>query len=137
MIVASIIAEIVETIEVLTTRGRLWAYLFGSALHSDSGWSDIDILIVCEVGEDGQSARNALSDLCLLYPIDLVIMTFQEETEFDFVRSRSVSGLPPVELRRPTNGYEAPAVTTNVILIDPTALVPAVMSTNGSKPALR
>ena len=60
---------------------------FGSARHSHSVWSDIDILIICEVDEDGQLARELLSDLSMLYPIDLVIMTSQEETEFDFIRS--------------------------------------------------
>jgi hypothetical protein len=52
-------------------------------------WSDVDILIVCEVDQDGQLARDMLSDLCMLNPIDLVIMTSQEEAEFDFVRSEN------------------------------------------------
>ena len=89
MTAASIVAEIVETIEGLVTRGGLRAYLFGSALHPDSVWSDVDILIVCEVDKDGQLVRDTLSDLCMLYPIDLAIMTPQEEVEFDFIRSEN------------------------------------------------
>lgn len=89
MTAVSIVAEIVETIEGLVTRCGLRAYLFGSALHPDSVWSDVDILIVCEVDKDGQLARDTLSDLCMRYPIDLVIMTSQEEAEFDFIRSEN------------------------------------------------
>lgn len=89
MTAASIIAEIIEKIGRLATCGELRAYLFGSARHRDSVWSDIDILIICEVDEDGQLARESLSDLCMLYPIDLVIMTSQEEAEFDFIRSEN------------------------------------------------
>jgi predicted nucleotidyltransferase len=87
MTAAAIVAEIISKIECLVTRGGLRTYLFGSAVHSDSMWSDIDILIVCEVDEDAQLARDTLSDLCMLYPIDLVIMTSREEAEFDFIRS--------------------------------------------------
>ena len=84
-----IVAEIVKTIDGLVTCGKLWAYLFGSALRPDSMWSDVDILIVCEVEKDGQLARDTLSELCALYPIDLVIMTSQEEVEFDFIRAEN------------------------------------------------
>jgi hypothetical protein len=89
MTAGPIVAEIVATIEGLVTRGWLRAYLFGSALHPDSVWSDVDILIVCEVDKDGRLARDTLSDLCMLYPIHLIIMTSQEETEFDFIRSEN------------------------------------------------
>ncbi|TMK40538.1 MAG: nucleotidyltransferase domain-containing protein [Alphaproteobacteria bacterium] len=90
-----IVAEIVKTIDGLVTCGKLWAYLFGSALRPDSMWSDVDILIVCEVEKDGQLARDTLSELCALYPIDLEIMTSQEEVEFDFIRSENCHGSPP------------------------------------------
>jgi predicted nucleotidyltransferase len=89
MTAASIVAEIIEAIEALMTRGGLQAYLFGSALHTDLLWSDIDVLLVCDVDEDRQLARQTLLDLCMLYPIDLVIMTSREEAEFDFIRSEN------------------------------------------------
>lgn len=89
MTAKSIVAEIVEIIDGLVTAGELRAYLFGSALRPSSMWSDVDILIVCEVDEDGQLARDTLSELCTLYPIDLIIMTPQEEVEFDFIRSEN------------------------------------------------
>ena len=87
MTAASIVAEIIEKIGRLATHGELRAYLFGSARRRDSAWSDIDILIICEVDEDGQLARESLADICMHYPIDLLIMTSQEEAEFDFIRS--------------------------------------------------
>jgi predicted nucleotidyltransferase len=89
MTAASIVAEIIDKIGRLATCGELRAYLFGSAVHRDSVWSDIDILIVCEVDADGQLARESLWDVCMAYPVDLVIMTSQEEAEFDFIRSEN------------------------------------------------
>lgn len=89
MTAAAIVTEIEEIIEGLVTRCELQAYLFGSAMHAHSIWSDIDILIVCEADQDGQLARDALSGLCMLYPIDLMVMTSREEAEFDFVMSES------------------------------------------------
>lgn len=86
---AAIVAEIAKKIEALATCGELRAYLFGSALRANSMWSDIDILVVCERDEDGQLARESLSNLCMLYPIDLIVMTFEEEAEFDFVQSEN------------------------------------------------
>lgn len=87
MTTAPILAEIVEAVEGVPARGRLQAYLFGSALRAESAWSDIDILVVCEAEEDGQLTRDTMSDLCMRYPIDLVIMAVEEEVEFDFIRS--------------------------------------------------
>jgi predicted nucleotidyltransferase len=89
MSVDPILVEIVDTVERLATRGPLHAYLFGSALRAEAVWSDIDILLVCETESDGRLARTTMSDLCARYPIDLVIMTSQEEIEFDFIRSEN------------------------------------------------
>jgi predicted nucleotidyltransferase len=89
MSVDPIVTEIIDTVESLPTRGPLHAYLFGSALRAEGVWSDIDILLVCETEVDGRLARRAMSDLCARYPIDLVIMTSEEEIEFDFIRSES------------------------------------------------
>lgn len=82
-----IISEVTNAIENIETNESLHAYLFGSARRAESTWSDIDILIVCKLDEDGQLARNKLHSLCLQYPIHLLIMTFEEQTEFDFIRS--------------------------------------------------
>jgi predicted nucleotidyltransferase len=89
MTLDSILAEIVDTIENLPMRGTLRAYLFGSASRAEAVWSDIDILLVCETEADGRLARTTMSDLCARYPIDLVIMTSEEEREFDFIRSEN------------------------------------------------
>jgi hypothetical protein len=86
--VESILAEIVGALRGTVSQGQLQAYLFGSGRHLEGIWADVDILIVCSVAEDGNVVRGTLSDLCMQYPIDLVIMTAQEEMEFDFIRSQ-------------------------------------------------
>ena len=63
------------------------AYIFGSALDPNAAWSDIDILVLCQNESDGQITREALENLLAKYPIDLLIMSHDEESEFDFVRS--------------------------------------------------
>jgi predicted nucleotidyltransferase len=65
------------------------AYLFGSALLQDAAWADIDILVVCEADEDTNRVRAALADHCAEFPIDLLIMTADEEAEFHFVRTEN------------------------------------------------
>jgi hypothetical protein len=47
----------------------------------------VDILLVCGGETDGQAARRALVGLCRDFPIDLTIMTADEEAEFEFIRS--------------------------------------------------
>lgn len=89
MTATSIVAKIADKVGRLETQGELRAYLFGSAVRLNSMWSDVDILVVCEFDADGQLARDALSKLCTLYPIDLVIMTSKEEAEFNFIRSEN------------------------------------------------
>ena len=82
-----IIAAVVEAIANLEMRSAPKTYLFGSALSRTSVWSDIDILIVCELESDGQVIRSALKEIISHYPIDLIIMTHEEEREFKFIES--------------------------------------------------
>jgi predicted nucleotidyltransferase len=94
-----IIKEIVQAIQGFQTVGKLQAYLFGSALNTSIAWSDIDILIVCDLENDGFRARQILSELCMAYPIDLVIMTVEEESEFDFIRSEACRWLAESQVK--------------------------------------
>lgn len=83
-----IIRAIAETIGSLRTKGRLEAYVFGSVVNRKTAtWSDIDLLIVCELEVDGPLARNRLAELSDKFPIDLTIMLTEEEVELDFIRS--------------------------------------------------
>ena len=99
MSAVTIVEEVAEAIRVFQTRGELQAYLFGSALRSGVAWSDIDILLVCEAEDDGVRARRALAELCMTYPIDLVIMTVEEESGFEFVRSESCRWIAESKVR--------------------------------------
>lgn len=66
--------------------GKFHLYLFGSSERSED-FNDIDILCVCERDSDQQTVRAVLSDLSCVYPIDLLMMTSEEETELNFVAS--------------------------------------------------
>jgi len=69
----------------LPLRGRVRLYLFGSAAHSNVPWSDIDALTVCSSDDDTTLTRLSLANICQQFPIDLLIMTVDEEAEFNFV----------------------------------------------------
>lgn len=91
------VTEIAEAVaERVASEGReAQVYLFGSALRPQAVWSDIDVLIVCRQANDAAQLRTALSDLCLIYPIDLTIMSRAEETEFGFVDSEGCRAIEP------------------------------------------
>jgi hypothetical protein len=85
---ALIIQGVTEVVGGLKTTGRLDAFLFGSTLDQNATWSDIDILLVCACERDRPIARIALGEICGQFPIDLTIMTVDEEAELDFIRSQ-------------------------------------------------
>ncbi|GJL97961.1 MAG: hypothetical protein DHS20C06_17780 [Hyphobacterium sp.] len=65
---------------------KIDAYFFGSALVQKALWSDIDILLLCDNEIAAAAARKSISPLLDEFPIDLIIMTLDEEAELDFVR---------------------------------------------------
>lgn len=81
------VTEIAEAVaERVASQGlEAQVYLFGSALRPHAVWSDIDLLIVCRRTDHATPMRTALSDLCLVYPIDLTIMSCAEEAELGFI----------------------------------------------------
>lgn len=89
----TIIEAISTAIDALPCRGTARVYLFGSFTRANACWSDIDVLIVTDLDGEGQILRDALSEICLLYPIDLQVMTSAEEAEFDFIRSEKCKEL--------------------------------------------
>ena len=89
----TVIEALRSAINALPCRGTVRVYLFGSFTRLNACWSDIDVLIVTDLDGEGEILRDALSEICLLYPIDLQIMTTTEEAEFDFVRSEKCQEL--------------------------------------------
>ena len=87
MTAGAIIAAVIDVIARLRDTDGLSAFLFGSVAEGTPSWSDIDILVVCKRQTDGCAARKALTELCGAYPIDLTVMTVEEEAELDFIRS--------------------------------------------------
>ncbi len=99
MSAATIVKEVAVAVRDFQSLGKLQAYLFGSALRSGIAWTDIDILLVCEVEEDGIQARQTLAELCMTYPIDLVVMTVEEEFGFGFIRSEGCRWVAESQVR--------------------------------------
>lgn len=87
MTISPILTELFIAVKSKMYVGCLKIYLFGSTLRAKAVWSDIDILVLYESEEDRITARDSMSHICMHYPIDLILMSFQEEEEFDFIRS--------------------------------------------------
>lgn len=60
-------------------------YLFGSALIDPHRAADIDLLIICPDHLAAVKIRSVLRDAHLIKPLDLSILTEEEETEIGFV----------------------------------------------------
>ena len=77
---ASCAAEIDRTIA-----GTEW-YIFGSALREPYSAADIDLLILCPAHNVADQIRQLIEGRCFARPVDLSLLTFEEETEVDFIR---------------------------------------------------
>ncbi|MCG2669346.1 nucleotidyltransferase domain-containing protein [Bradyrhizobium sp. GCM10023182] len=93
-----IVQRLIAVIDSLETAGRLDAFLFGSTLDQKATWSDVDVLLVCTSENDGPLARTALAELCEQFPIDLTIMTADEEAELDFIQSERCRWLTSIRV---------------------------------------
>ncbi len=102
MTTTAILDAVASAIGNLRPAARLDAYLFGSAVEPRAAWSDVDVLLVCGDETDGQAARRALLGLCRDFPIDLTIMTTDEEAEFDFIRSERCQWFAAIGLKSET-----------------------------------
>jgi len=63
-------------------------YGFGSYFNGQGASSDIDLLAVCCADADGGLIRSQMASICEHWPVHLIIMTEQEESETDFIRSQ-------------------------------------------------
>lgn len=68
---------------------------FGSFFHGVGPYGDIDLLALCSEHREAQSVRGALQDLSMSWPIHLIVMMEQEETQTDFVRRQKCRLLLP------------------------------------------
>lgn len=60
-------------------------FLFGSITTGRRPAADVDVLVVCADEADSDSARKIMSPSCTDYPIHLMIMTFAEEADLEFI----------------------------------------------------
>lgn len=60
-------------------------FLFGSITTGRRPAGDLDVLVVCADEADSDRARKIISPVCADYPIHLMIMTFAEEADLEFI----------------------------------------------------
>lgn len=67
-----------------TIAGTEW-YVFGSALREPHCAADIDLLILCPTHKAADQIRLFVERKCFARPVDLSLLTFEEEAEVDFI----------------------------------------------------
>lgn len=60
-------------------------FLFGSITTGRRPAGDLDVLVVCADEADSDRARKIMSPPCADYPVHLMIMTFAEEADLEFI----------------------------------------------------
>ena len=68
-----------------TIAGTEW-YIFGSALRDPHSAADIDLLILCPTHKVADQIRQLVERQRFARPVDLSLLTFEEETEVGFIR---------------------------------------------------
>ncbi len=70
-------------------------YLFGSIERDEAGAADIDLLILCPSDERADRLRTVIDEDVLGIPLDLSLMTFDEEREVRAVALQSAIRIIP------------------------------------------
>jgi predicted nucleotidyltransferase len=70
------------------TIGNTRWYLFGSAICDPVRAADVDLLVVCRDPSDADAIRRTAGELVFYKPVDLSILTEDEETEVSFVANQ-------------------------------------------------
>lgn len=70
-------------------------FLFGSAAVDTPLPSDVDVLVLCPGDEEAIAVRRRVADLCLRFPVHLLVVTQQEERELDFIATQSCHKIYP------------------------------------------
>ncbi len=68
-------------------------FLFGSLARGHETPSDVDLLVIANEVESCIRIRSDLTDLLSLNPVDLTILTWNEEAELSFVKTVSALAL--------------------------------------------
>lgn len=71
-------------------------FAFGSSLTDAPLPSDVDIAVVCQTHEETACVRQALEPLSYEFPLDLVLLTENEDRELRFIESLPCRKLFPV-----------------------------------------
>ena len=72
-------------------------YGFGSYFRRQDAFGDIDVLVVCSTPADAIVLRKNMNEICMRWPLHLLIMTEDEERETDFVASQECVLLQPCQ----------------------------------------
>lgn len=63
-------------------------YLFGSIIEENKNLkSDIDILILYKKEDEPQSIIEKLDHILLSFPIHIIFLTYEEESELNFIKN--------------------------------------------------
>lgn len=63
-------------------------YFFGSVIDENKVLkSDIDILILYKKKNEPKIIREKLNQILILFPIHIIFLTYEEESELNFLRS--------------------------------------------------
>lgn len=76
-------------------------FIFGSYLTAPKTANDIDILIVYQSIESAVAVRKSLRAISLCIPLDLLLMTNDEENEFNFIESQGAMQIYPLDFTKP------------------------------------
>ena len=63
-------------------------YLFGSALRDPACAADVDLLVICQTHSAADALRQTAEGFAFFKPIDLSILTEDEEAEACFVKNQ-------------------------------------------------
>jgi len=75
-------------------QGSEW-HLFGSVDRDEPEAADIDLLILCTSDDQADALRRGIDADALPYPLDLSLMTFDEEKETGAVRRQRARRIYP------------------------------------------
>jgi predicted nucleotidyltransferase len=75
--------------------GAEW-YLFGSIIRHEPLPSDVDLLIVYKNDSDARVLRRGLEHLSRFFPLHLLLLRKDEESELNFVNEQKASCIFPL-----------------------------------------
>ena len=71
-------------------------YIFGSGVRAKALPRDLDVLIIYESAVDAELLRKYLRGIVLPIPLHLLLLTRDEERQFDFIATQGARPLRPL-----------------------------------------